>query len=240
MKYKYYRFYALPLGIMALGVVFYFVAFDSFNVYRQNYAITITENALLHDNDMLEQSRMREEIQKIKESANTDFIIDTLTKNINHITHADTNIEFYNERSNEEYPLQKPHTKAASVMKQPKKIDSITYTPYRFIGTHTIESQQILKNPNSAMPYNPNTTTKSYTVVNKSIASNQYVFRGSKHAKIYKNPNTSSKIIVIGKQGENVQVLKIQDSWFFVRYIAKNKSIYGYVPMQALRIIAKS
>ena len=111
MKYKYYRFYALPLGIMALGVVFYFVAFDSFNVYRQNYAITITENALLHDNDMLEQSRMREEIQKIKESANTDFIIDTLTKNINHITHADTNIEFYNERSNEEYPLQKPHTK---------------------------------------------------------------------------------------------------------------------------------
>ena len=55
-----------------------------------------------------------------------------------------------------------------------------------------------------------------------------------------KNPNTSSKIMVIGKQGENVQVLKIQDSWFFVRYIAKNKSIYGYVPMQALRIIAKS
>ncbi|WP_181882314.1 hypothetical protein [Helicobacter didelphidarum] len=114
------------------------MVFDSINQYQPNRFTTIIEDGSLQaDKDfenLVEQMRMQEELENIKNSATQDFILEAFSKNLKRIE----NIE--NKKQEQKYNSQ-PKRKEVEV-KVTNTIPNITpkTVPYRMIHTHEIKN----------------------------------------------------------------------------------------------------
>lgn len=245
MKIKMYaKLYALPFSIVVSGFGFYYFVFDSFNQYKQQHVITITqpEHTQNHKENLEnERIHIREELDKIKRSANVDFIYNTLATNLNRIN-SYASIEFNDTKSS----LQVKPKQETTLTTQPNstfavnKTNSIDYVPYRQIHTHEL--------PNAFNTnFNAPTNIKLYNNTNHFDIKNTQIYQKNKmrwaipvikEAKVYSMADTHSKVLAVNKNGIKMQVVEAKSSWVKVRYAIKRESfIEGYMPTKNIRFV---
>lgn len=243
MKLKFYaKLYALPLGIICACFLAYYLIFDSLTQYQQR-VVTITQAENQQKNDEVDEKvRMKEELEKIKQSSNVDFIYNTLSENLNRIsTYA--NIEFEDTKAiAQTEPKQKPNSLQNHSTIEVNKTKNVDYVPYRQIHTHELPNafSANLNSPTNIKLYN---TNNPYDVNSIQIApknKRQWAIPTTKQAKIYHSPNTESKVVAINKNGIKMQVIDTKKSWVHVRYAVKKETfIEGYIPLQNIQIVSR-
>lgn len=239
----YAKLYALPLGIIIAGFGFYYFVFDAFNQYQQ-HVITITQTEHMQNKENTTEEdieRMREELEKIKQSANVDFIYSTLAANLNRIS-SYSNIEFEDTKSSiqttQKQEATSPKHNRSTIAE--KKTDMIDYVPYRQIHTHELPNafNSNLNAPTDIKLYD---NTNYFDIKNTKKQNNnniQWVVPTIKEAKIYHLTDTRSKVLAVNKNGIKMQVLEAKPSWVRVQYSIKGKSfIEGYMPTQNIRFV---
>lgn len=222
-------------------ILFYCFVFDSFNQYKQQHIVTISQPNHTKNNKNIEneQMRMREELEKIKQSANADFIYNTLATNLNKIS-SYANIEFNDTRSS----LQVKSKQEVALIPQAKstlmvnKMNSIDYVPYRHINTHDIPNAfDILNTPTNMKQYNTNHFDIKTTQTTQKDRM-KWAIPTIKDAKIYHTTNIYSKVLAINKNGIKMQVIDTKSSWAHVRYAVKRESfIEGYIPTNNIKFV---
>lgn len=248
MKIKFYaKLYALPLGIICVSFLAYYFVFDSLTQYQQ-HVVTITQVENPQNNDENDEKvRMKEELEKIKQSSNVDFIHNALSQNINRIS-AYANIEFEDTKViAQTEPKQKPNnpqnrsTQTRSTI-EVNKAKNVDYISYRQIHTHELPNA-FSANLNSPTNIKLHTTNNPFDVKTIQIAQKnkkQWAIPTAREAKIYHSPNTQSKVVAINKNGIKMQVIDTKKSWVHVRYAVKKETfIDGYIPLQNIRFVNK-
>ncbi len=239
MNFKtYLKMYAVPFAIISVGFIFYFFVFDSLNQYQQQSIITILENRDKDNGLSLEQIHMQEELNKIRKSANATFIQNTISENLDRIN-SNVNIEFNDNETTQQKPQTIDTNKEKSMQKtKVKKYNEIKYTPYNPANTHIIPNNFSV-NPNSPTNINLDSESHIFDIQYFTLFLNAKALKWatpySRHAKIYRYPSISSKIIYTNKKMDKVQIIGIKKSWVKVRYAIKGKKqIEGYMPTNAL------
>ncbi len=233
------KMYLVPIGIVAVGLAFYFFVFDSLNQYQRQSVITILENGDNKNGVTLEQIRMQEELDKIRKSANADFIQNTISENINRIS-SYTNIEFNEQQDTNNATHTKDNLNKKQTTPSSKNHEPVRYTPYNPANTHIIPNNFNV-NPNSptSIKLDSNTNAfdiKSFTLFLYSNIDVGWAIPYSRHAKIYKLPSTNSKVIYTNKDIDKVQIVTLKNAWAKVRYMLENKKyVEGYMPINALK-----
>lgn len=237
MKIKIYaKLCALPISIVATGFGFYYFIFDSFNQYRQQHVITIKQAESQEKEEDIENERtkMREELDKIRQSANADFIHNAISISLNRIS-SYANIEFRDTKTSQVKPKQEESVEPpkSETVSNKKDIIDIDYVPYRQIHTH--ELPDVINNNNmGATPLE----TK-----NVKAANTKWAIPKTKEVKIYYSPDTQSKVLAINKNGVKMQVVATKSSWVKVRFATKRESfkeffiIEGYIPMRDIILL---
>lgn len=244
MKIKFYaKLYALPLGIVCACFLTYYFIFDSLNQYQQ-HIITITQSENIQDDSEIdEKARMREELEKIKQSSNADFIHNTLLQNINRIS-SYANIEFKNTKEiTQTESEKKPKDNVTQTLSAIKvdKTNNPNYVSYRQIHTHELPNA-FTSNINSSTDIklydgDDAINVKTIQVIQKNKKA-QWVIPTTKEAKIYYLPSIQSKIIAINKNGIKMQVIDTKKSWVHIRYAMKKETfIEGYIPLRDIRFV---
>ncbi len=235
----YSKIYALPLGILLVSFGFYYFVLDSLDACQQQHTITIThtQNPQSQQNDDIdEQKRMREELEKIKQSANVDFIYNVLAENLNRIN-SYANIEFEDTMSS----IQVAPKQQLARTTQKNKMKSINYVPYRQIHTHELPNA-FRDNPNAPTDIKLYGGINHFDIKNTLISQKKQMMQWAipmvKEAKIYRTPNIHAKVLAVNKNGIKMQVVAIKKSWVHVRYTTIKKSfIDGYIPIRNIRLI---
>lgn len=242
MKITFYaKLYALPISIICIGFLAYYFVFDSLNQYQQ-HVITITQPETPRNNDTTdEKARIREELEKIKQSSNADFIHSTLSQNLNRMS-AYANIEFDDTKTIAQTELKQKQdntTRNHSTI-EIKKPNSIEYVPYRQIHTHELPNA-FITNPNTATNIKLNSTNNPFDVktiqITQEDKKSRWVIPTTKEARIYHAPDIQTKVIAINKNGMRMQVIGINKSWVHVRYAIRKEIIDGYIPMKNIRFV---